>query len=303
MYTCAPNDIETDWDHGWQKENDGNDTTKAFALPHSSTPKCGASFFIKKTWNTPLNVPDICDNIFNSRKVKDVAECLRVACLMEANVVDYFRNTGRCRLLRCNWLIKPWKSNSYFKRVFTPSNEMDTFTLASNGRWKTTLNNQQQPTTKNNKKTDFKTTETIMTENIITESTKQVTATTKSSQHDKETSNQTLPSSTEQMEFIRKQNFDFRTLSMIMIGISTALFIALSALIVVFLYIIRQRNARMRNKAPRYNQQHENANGRNAAEEADFFRPNGRNPVENDDIHHEAIPLRRIQNVYDETQI
>ncbi|CAH1781476.1 unnamed protein product [Owenia fusiformis] len=276
----------------------------AYALPHPSSPKCGNKFFIKRTWKEPpIKVPDNCVKKLNSKKVTDVALCLTHSHL-KANVIDFFRDTGRCRLLRCNWIIQPWQRNSLFKHVFTPSNEMDTFTLASNDRSKTTLNNHKLQTTRNNKP-NFKTPETIMTEIAITKSSKHVTATTESSKNDKETSNQTLPSSTEQLEFIRKENFDFKTLAMIMIGISTALFIALSALIVVFLYI-RQRNARMRNMAPRYNQQHENANEINAAEEAvqaDLIRPNGRNPVENDDIHHEVIPLRRIQNVYNETQI
>ncbi|CAH1781478.1 unnamed protein product [Owenia fusiformis] len=224
MYRCESNDNGTDWEYKWQKGEEWVQT-KAFALPHPSTPKCHNSYFIQRTWNAHENVHDICSKRIYVG-VNDIESCMSIACEEKADVLDYVTDDRTCTISHCSWKFKTWEYNFYFAKTLEVSDKVATYTLS--------------PPIYPPMSTESKTSTTTLN-NTIRESTKYIIATTKDPLNEHETTKGTFAALTEQMESIRSKNFDFKTLAMVMAG-TTALFFILSALTVI--YIICQRFSR-----------------------------------------------------------
>ncbi|CAH1786369.1 unnamed protein product, partial [Owenia fusiformis] len=87
---------------------------------------CQTSYFTRRTWVAYRNTDDICS--VRSLVVNDVYSCMKRVCDTKANVLDFFTDTGLCKIMHCRWNFKTWENNFNFSNQLRLSDKVTTYT-------------------------------------------------------------------------------------------------------------------------------------------------------------------------------
>ncbi|CAH1802931.1 unnamed protein product [Owenia fusiformis] len=107
LFECLPNSDGTDWNYNWKSRapnvNDSMGIT--YARPHSYSPRCHNSYFMRRTWETKKAVKSSC-SIVGNLKVQNLYDCMVKSCENNANVfniISHESNEFDCEMKYCNW--------------------------------------------------------------------------------------------------------------------------------------------------------------------------------------------------------
>ncbi|CAH1794903.1 unnamed protein product [Owenia fusiformis] len=89
IFKCESNSNQNDWDYKF-KYSGKSGYERTYAKPHSYSPGCNNSHFVRRTWMMGhTNVASKC-SLTRPRSVVDVAACMKAACDDKANVFNFY---------------------------------------------------------------------------------------------------------------------------------------------------------------------------------------------------------------------